>query len=224
MQTHFYKLRLNGDLSLEELTNRVANGARFIAFQYCVSILFAVTQRRFSPAFLIEGDSQVNRIKWRYNLYTILFGWWGFPWGPTISIRSLKVNRKGGVDVTDDIMLNISEASLKARRVELKITNQWFCKPDKYDLGSFRRAFVRKFENDYYIRKIVVGYYINTGEGQAPYYVIGIGVREDFAGQTEKVREALFTQFRKSGHYEFVNLSEPTEFSTLLEKQGETVI
>jgi hypothetical protein len=219
-----YKLKVQDNLSVKELEHLVNSGCRFISFTYCISIIFAVTLRRFSPAILIIDRRVFNKNKFKYNLLTILFGWWGFPWGPIFSVRALNVNRKGGIDVTDDIMLNITEDSLKNRIIELKSTKQMFCRPDKWDSKSFKKALVREFGDKFYIRKIVIGFFINTREGERPYYVIGLRVRGNFEDHVTKIRKALSTEFRKTSYFEFINLDIQTEMLQMLEEQGETII
>lgn len=219
-----YKLKINKDLTLEELKQEVENGSRFVVFQYCISILFAITLRRFSPAILVNKDTSISKFKNKYNLISSLFGWWGFPWGPYYTIKSFKINRKGGVDFTEDVMLNITKESLNQREVELKITNQIFTKPSKSYIKTFQKAFLKEFETDLKIKQLIVGLFINTKDGIEPYYVIGLKVDGDYNKYLERIQEAIYTQFYKHTYFEFINLDLNENIHVVLEKQGELII
>jgi hypothetical protein len=184
--------------TIEELKNLIDNGSRFIVMQYCISIV-ARTFRLYSPAYLVEKDQRLTKYKITYNLLTIFFGWWGLPWGPIHSIRSIYINRSGGVDVTEDIMLNINETSLNENMVELKLTNQLFCKPDRLDSKSFKKAILPEFENDYNIRLLVVALFINT-EG-TPFYTIGLKLTKNYEEYVEKIRKSLYKKFSRNSHF-----------------------
>jgi len=216
-----HQLIIESDITLENLKEQINNGSKFIAFRYCVSIFFAVSHRRFSPAFLIKENADIRKYKRKYNLITIFFGWWGFPWGPIHSIRALNVNKSGGLDVTEDIMLNIDEDALIKHEVEMKLTNQLFCKPDRIDTKAFKKALMRDFKGDLNIKKMAVGFFINTG---SPFYTIGLKVDGNFESNIERVKTSLYTGFHKRTYFEFIDLSESTETNLLFEKQCEFII
>ncbi len=74
------KIRLDKEYSLKELEETINKGAKFIVYQYCISLIFAVTLKRFSPAILIIPEMQQSalRLKKRYNRISLFFGWWCF--------------------------------------------------------------------------------------------------------------------------------------------------
>lgn len=218
------RIILEEDLTMDELQNKISNGARFIIFQYCISILFAVSLRRFSPAILIEDSAILSRRQRKYNILSLIFGWWGIPWGPIYTVKSINLNKKGGLDITDDILLNVTQDGLNKREIELKITNTLFCKPDKWDIKAFKKALVKKFERDYNVKNIVVGLFINTEEDEAPHYTIGLNIEKAYDKYKSLVTDSLYTQFRKYTYFEFVDLKEEDDIFRLLEKQGETII
>lgn len=215
-----YRIIIEGNTTLDELKTQIENGSRFILFPYCVSI-FAFTFRKFSPAFLIKKDEDTSKHIRKFNLYTILLGWWGFPWGPIYSVKALHASKKGGLDVTDDIMLNIDNDSLLNREVELKLTNQIYCKPEKGSLKTFKDTLCKDFENDNNVKKIIIGKYINTN---SPFYIIGVQIDNDIEKYIEKFRISLSKQFMKHVRFEFVNLDETDDDIEVLKKQGEILI
>jgi hypothetical protein len=218
------RLIIKEQLTLEELNKAIEYGGKFVTFQYCISIFFAVTLKRFSPAILIRNHEELLHYKRKYDLLSLVFGWWGIPWGPVYTIRSLRINRKGGLDITEDIMLNLTDENLGQNEVELIKAGNLFSKPDKWDKKAFVKAISKDFELDYNVKQLIVGLYINTGEGVAPYYTIGLRVDKDFENYVERVKEALYTQFRKHAYFEFLNLNEEEEIIRRLEKQGEYII
>jgi hypothetical protein len=220
-----YKINIKDEIhSLEELKRAIEYGSRFIAFQYCITVFFAVTLTRFSPAILIRNDEEIQYFRAKYNRLTKFFGWWGIPWGPIKSVNALNTNKAGGIDMTDDIMLNIDSESFLTREVELKLTNQLFCKPNKTDIKAFNKALVNYPTKNIKVKKIVVGIFINTSEPKALNYTVGIKSENNFDDNIEELRKLFYTQFRKYVHFEFINLNEINEVNILFEKQGETLI
>ncbi len=101
-------LGVNG-LGLKELDSEVERGGRFIMFSYTMSFL-VITLRRPSPIhFIRAGESALGR-GMKYNLITMILGWWGIPWGPIHSFMSLGGNLSGGKDLTRSVCVEIAKA------------------------------------------------------------------------------------------------------------------
>ncbi len=222
------KIRLDKEYTLNELEDTINKGAKFIVYQYCISLIFAVTLRRFSPAILVSPNETeyISNLKRKYNRISLIFGWWCFPWGPIRTVQSLKVNKKGGVDVTDDIMLNINDSSIKDGEVILQYTNQFFTIPAKADLNAFKKSILRDFERDYNIKELIVGLFINTEKNQAPFFTIGLrlGNNDNHQNYIENLKKSLYKKFFKTTHFEFIDLSENNDFNDKLRTQGATLI
>lgn len=217
------KIDPKDDLTIQELERRVQAGYRFISFEYIISF-FAVTQRRFSKAILINSSQDIRKYCNKYNLVSSVFGWWGFPWGPIYTIRSFGVNRKGGIDMTDDIMLNISEESLQKREIEYLRTTQFFAKPDKWDLRAFTKSILRDFQFDLNVERIVVGRYINTEGNTISGLTIGLKIRYGkFDEYIEPIRKSLSREFMKHARFSFIDLEKKDELADFLLKQGVTL-
>ncbi|MBN1618062.1 hypothetical protein JW887_01815 [Candidatus Dojkabacteria bacterium] len=107
-------------MSPEQLKSDLANGAKFIVFEYVISVIF-VTFRRSSKTYLFRPgeDRLVKSIP--YMLLTFFFGWWGIPWGPIYSIASFITNFSGGRDVTAEVL---TRASAQAKVEKLKNNQQ----------------------------------------------------------------------------------------------------
>ncbi len=82
----------------DDIQSFVARGGRFVVYQYAVSVVL-LTFRRSSRVYRVE-PGQVGTEAGKYTLISLLFGWWGIPWGPIFTIQSIVRNSSGGVDVT----------------------------------------------------------------------------------------------------------------------------
>jgi hypothetical protein len=87
----------------EELAWELHHGARFVRYRYCVSVL-VLTLMQPSPVYFIPHNRGTTEYALRYNLLSLLAGWWGFPWGPISTMTALVTNFNGGTDVTADVV------------------------------------------------------------------------------------------------------------------------
>ncbi len=92
-------IRNIGRMTVGEMRAEVKQGARFVVYEYAISLL-VVTWRRPSPIFYIRPGQSPAQYHWPYTLLTLLLGWWGFPWGPAFTIGAVRDNLRGGTDVT----------------------------------------------------------------------------------------------------------------------------
>lgn len=90
-------------LTVQDLQNELDKGARFVMFQYCISIL-VMTFKRGSSIYFIKGNESHLKHQWKHSGLTLLAGWWGIPWGPIYTIQSLFNNLGGGKDVTNEVI------------------------------------------------------------------------------------------------------------------------
>jgi hypothetical protein len=100
-------------MTAEEVRFEVQRGARFVLFQYCISVLI-LTFRRPSDIYLIRAEESAVVKGLPFSLLTLLLGWWGIPWGPIYSVQSLITNFGGGKNVTAEIMDGFSSAASSA--------------------------------------------------------------------------------------------------------------
>jgi hypothetical protein len=98
-------MKINGieGLTDEQIQAEIDRGARFVLFQYCVSIIVMTFKRPSEIYFVRPGESAFGT-GLRFSLISAVAGWWGIPWGPVYTIQSLWVNAKGGRDVTHEVM------------------------------------------------------------------------------------------------------------------------
>ena len=87
----------------QEIGAEIRNGGRFVIFLWTISIVI-VSIKQPTGIHFIRADEKAFTKSIRPTLITLLFGWWGIPWGPVYSIESLATNLSGGKDVTKDVM------------------------------------------------------------------------------------------------------------------------
>lgn len=86
-----------------DLPDAVAQGGRFLLFQYCFSVLI-LTFKRSSPILFVKPGESAFAKGAPYSLISLVAGWWGIPWGPIWTLTSLATNISGGKDVTREVL------------------------------------------------------------------------------------------------------------------------
>jgi hypothetical protein len=94
-------------MTASALTAEVARGAKFVFFQYCVSVVILTFKRSSDIYFIRVGENAVAR-GLGFTTVSLLFGWWGIPWGPIYTIQSLITNLGGGKDVTTEVVRSLT--------------------------------------------------------------------------------------------------------------------
>jgi hypothetical protein len=89
-------------LSPSEIDFELQRGAKFVLFQYCVSVVVLTFKRPSDIYFIRPGENAVVK-SLPFTLLSLVAGWWGIPWGPIYTIQSVYNNFNGGKDVTQQI-------------------------------------------------------------------------------------------------------------------------
>lgn len=108
-------------MSADSIENEVYKGGKFIYFVYTISIIF-VTFKRTSGVYLFRSGQPISAKSIPYSVLSFVFGWWGIPFGPKYTLQSIRINMKGGKDVTDEVMSTIAGHKL-FKEVELAKNN-----------------------------------------------------------------------------------------------------
>src|SRR5262245_60156000 len=96
-------------LTQEQIQMELQRGAKFVLYQYCISILVLTFKRPSDIYFIRAGEGSVGK-GLLFSLVSFLLGWWGIPWGPIYTLQSLWVNFSGGRDVTREVVASVSTA------------------------------------------------------------------------------------------------------------------
>ena len=95
-------------LSVEEVNRELDRGAKFVYYQYCVSVIF-MTFTNPTDIFFVRSDESAFGRGFKYSLLSFFCGWWGFPWGPIYTITTLVSNSSGGKNVTQEVLQSFNE-------------------------------------------------------------------------------------------------------------------
>ena len=94
-------------MSPDQLRFEIQRGAKFVLYQYAISVLVMSFRRASDIYFIPAGESSVSKgLPW--SLVSLVAGWWGIPWGPIFTIQSVVTNFKGGKDVTAEISAQLA--------------------------------------------------------------------------------------------------------------------
>jgi hypothetical protein len=109
---------LNG-LSVEQVSDEIKRGGRFIMYQYTVSLVVVTLQRSSDIYFIPAAEKSVGK-GFPFTVVSLVFGWWGLPWGPIRTIGSISCNLSGGKDVTQEVM-SLMDSVDDAKRFTRKV-------------------------------------------------------------------------------------------------------
>jgi hypothetical protein len=90
----------------QQLATELQRGAKFVIYQYCISIVIFSFKRPSDIYFIRVGESAVTK-GLGFSLISLLLGWWGIPWGPIYTIGSFVTNFGGGKDVTQEVLASL---------------------------------------------------------------------------------------------------------------------
>jgi hypothetical protein len=90
-------------LTTDQMNRELAHGGKFVIFQFTISVI-VMTFRRSSDIYFIRAGENGAIKGLPFTLLSLVFGWWGIPWGPIYTIGSLYKNLSGGKDVTQEIL------------------------------------------------------------------------------------------------------------------------
>ena len=97
-----WRIRGIDSLTARDLEEELARGGRFVLFEFCISFLIVTLRRPTDVYFLRAGDHGLIR-GLPYTLVSVLFGWWGLPWGIIYTPLTVLTNLSGGHDVTAQV-------------------------------------------------------------------------------------------------------------------------
>lgn len=93
-------------MSAAEFNMELQRGAKFVVFQYCISVVL-MTFRRGTDVYFVKSTESAAMKGLPFTLLSLVLGWWGIPWGPIYTIQSLITNGQGGKDVTQEVLASL---------------------------------------------------------------------------------------------------------------------
>lgn len=100
-------------MTTDQINHELSHGAKFVVFQYCISIL-VMTFKRSSSIYFVKASESGAIKSIGFTLISFVFGWWGIPWGPIYTVGSIYNNLSGGKDITQDVIKSVNNATAKA--------------------------------------------------------------------------------------------------------------
>jgi hypothetical protein len=100
-------------LTTDQINTELAQGGKFVVFQYTISII-VMTFRRSSDIYFIRAGESGTVKGLPFTFLSFVMGWWGIPWGPIYTIGSLYNNLSGGKDVTQEILMSVNRSAQAA--------------------------------------------------------------------------------------------------------------
>jgi hypothetical protein len=97
-------------MTMQQLNDAIVRGGRFVVYYYTVSLLVVTMRNPSEIHFLHAHENGLGR-GLKYSLLSLIFGWWGFPWGPIYTIGSIATNFNGGKDVTQEVCRSLRNSS-----------------------------------------------------------------------------------------------------------------
>ena len=200
-----HELKNTGGTTFDELELNVRNGAKFVIYEYAISIV-VITFRRFTSVCYVPAEGPAGLHKMTANLLSLVFGWWGLPWGPIRTIQSLITNGNGGIDVTKDVMANINREDFENGRVIIRVIDSVFRAPNKTETECFRKS-LREFMGKYIDLKVAYfAVFINVQQGEDPFFVVGLPPQYMDAAYTEELKSILYKSFNRQATFKFLEL------------------
>jgi hypothetical protein len=87
--------------------SEIKEGGRFVRFHYAYSLIYITIWGYSDVHYLAPGQGSLLK-SLPYTLMTMMFGWWGIPWGPIYTLKTIYVKMSGGLDETDTILRNVA--------------------------------------------------------------------------------------------------------------------
>jgi hypothetical protein len=109
---------LNG-LTVEQVNDEISRGGRFVMYQYTISLIVITLHRSSDIYFIPAGEKSIGQ-GFPFTLVSLVFGWWGLPWGPIRTLSSIGCNLSGGKNITQEVM-SLMDSLDTSKRVTRKV-------------------------------------------------------------------------------------------------------
>lgn len=226
-KTYKYKVKFPINWEYADLSNAIAQGAKFVIYPY--TFAFGLSVALYSKVHIVQnGESSVSK-GIPFMLFSLLFGWLNIPYGPYRVIVCIKDVLKGGIDVTDDIVANISEEefnhskTLSVFEVTGTKATQLFKRMDRSDEKACLKVCQKIALEFPEIEEFAFGFYINTGNYN-PYRCLALGGTFTTEIDTKRIIELLQTKFYKRVYFKIIDMNQDAELTMAIKKQAKFVI
>lgn len=209
------KIEIPENLTFEQVMNCKNTGGKFVVYQYLFPRPLFPPVKRISRIYYLNANESPNKYSFKYNLLTLLWGWWGLPFGPTYTYSVIK-NNKLGSDFTEDVIENLTKEDFSKNIITIKKISSIYIHPDKSTIKEFVKCF-QSFNSKYSKLQSnpFIGMYIDI---ETPYYVIGLS-EKDYELK-EELKKSLYKYFYNHIQFEFIKIDDLSEMNNKLLTQG----
>lgn len=200
------KLGNSDSFSFSEIQNLKSKNGKFVTFQWIIPLPMFTPVKRLSKVYFVSKASEAKDYAKKYNLINLLIGWWGLPFGPVYLVKSIALNNQGGIDVTDDIYLNLNETDYNNGIVNVVKKSTIFIYPKKSELKEFEKVFKVLLSEKVISTTPTIGYFIDTKKGEQPYYLIGLE-QEISKELSKRIEKEIYKRFFKQLQFNLVEIS-----------------
>lgn len=177
---------------------------KFVTYQWIIPLPLFMPVKRLSKVYFVNSLSEQKHYAKKYNLINLLIGWWGLPFGPVFLWKSIFLNNKGGMDVSDDVLLNLNQSDYNNGFVNIIKKHTIFIAPNKTEMKEFKKVFTGLIDKQILIESPRIGIFIDTEKNEEPYHLIEI--QQDLNTELEtKITDAIYKRFYKQLHFKLVN-------------------
>jgi hypothetical protein len=97
-------------MTAHEVEFEIERGARFVVYQWAVSVLIMSFKRNSGVVYVKAGENAAMKsLPW--TLLSLFLGWWGIPWGFIYTPQVIYKNLNGGADVTPYVLQAVRQAN-----------------------------------------------------------------------------------------------------------------
>lgn len=97
-------------MAVAEVQHEIDCGGKFVLYTYCFSII-VMSFKQPSSIYFIKSTENAFIKGLPFTLISLLFGWWGIPWGIMYTVGCVFSNIGGGRNVTMEVMQSIQQTT-----------------------------------------------------------------------------------------------------------------
>ncbi|NVK03221.1 MAG: hypothetical protein HWD92_00300 [Flavobacteriia bacterium] len=217
------RLRTPEHLTYEEMFKRIEVGAKLVMFRYIVSVPLLGSYDNDSDVYYVRSNEEAVAIGKKFTRITRWFGWLNPMTGIQQSMNAIQLNKRGGRDMTKDILANLNEEIFDSGYVEIHQVINVMYSPDKVETRALKKA-LATIRLECGIGALWAGVYSDVGPNDDPFLVVGYRAANKAFDKFERVEAAVRKQFLKHVEILIIDLNddqdEESEFAKLLMTQG----
>lgn len=219
----YVRLRTPEHLTYEEMLKRIEVGAKLVMFRYIVSVPLLGSYDIDSDVYYVRSNEEAVAIGKKFTRITRWFGWLNPSTNIQQSMNAIKLNKRGGRDMTEDILANLNEEIFDSGYVEIYQVVNVMYPPDKVETRALKKA-LATLRLEYGVGTLWAGVYSNVGPNDDPFLVVGYRAANNAFDKFEKVEAAVRKQFLKHVEILILDLNDEQDresnIANLLMMQG----